>query len=102
MQLLHPTGQVFLLPFFRSNMIDSIFILYSADQDRATNFYSQVLKMQPTLHVPGMTEFTLSAHSKLGIMPEDGIARIITPTLPHPKTGSGLPRCELYLYMDDL
>ncbi len=78
------------------------FILYVADQQRSTAFYSRVLKRDPVLHVPGMTEFMLSSHCKLGLMPEDGIARIITPVLPHPAQGSGIPRCELYLMVDDL
>ena len=39
---------------------------------------------------------------KLGLMPEDGIARIITPALPHSGTGTGVPRCELYLLEDGI
>ena len=31
-----------------------------------------------------------------------GIARIITPALPHPGEGTGLPRCELYLLLEAL
>jgi lactoylglutathione lyase len=65
------------------------------------DFYRTLLGTQPVLDVPGMTEFDLG-HCKLGLMPEDGIARIVTPALPHPGTGHGLPRCELYLLLDDL
>lgn len=77
------------------------FILYVADQNRSCDFYATLLGQAPTLHVPGMTEFDLGG-CKLGLMPNDGIARIITPALPHPGTGSGVPRCELYLLVEDL
>ncbi|HLC83349.1 MAG TPA: lactoylglutathione lyase, partial [Bacteroidia bacterium] len=36
------------------------------------------------------------------LMPNAGIAKIITPSLPHPENGNGIPRCELYLYVSDL
>ncbi|MDX2359272.1 MAG: VOC family protein [Crocinitomicaceae bacterium] len=77
------------------------FILYVADQRKSTVFYSELLGMQPVLDVPGMTEFRFSDHCKLGLMPEKGIAKIITPTLHHPELGTGIPRCELYLKMDN-
>lgn len=73
------------------------FILYVADQEKSKAFYEHLLNLKPSLHVPGMTEFMLSENVKLGLMPEDGIANIIVPHLPHPKDGSGTPRCELYL-----
>ena len=72
------------------------FILYVADQARSRDFYRAVLAKEPSLDVPGMTEFDLGG-SKLGLMPEAGIARIITPAMPHPGQGNGIPRCELYL-----
>ena len=78
------------------------FILYVADQERSTAFYSTLLDRAPVLHVPGMTEFELATGVKLGLMPEQGIARIISGPLPHPATGAGVPRCELYLHMQDL
>ena len=37
----------------------------------------------------------------MGIMPEDGIARIMGDAVPHPGTGNGIPRCELYLPVED-
>jgi uncharacterized glyoxalase superfamily protein PhnB len=73
------------------------FILYVKDQQRSRDFYSEVLQMEPHLHVAGMTEFRLNNNCKLGLMPESGIARIISPPMPHPSQGSGIPRCELYL-----
>lgn len=72
------------------------FILYVADQKRSTEFYSKVLNRPPSLNVPGMTEFNLSADVKLGLMPETGIAKILQDKTPHPATGNGIPRCELY------
>ena len=62
--------------------------------------YNTLLGQDPVLDVPGMTEFDLGG-CKLGLMPEDGIARIITPALPHPASAQSAPRCELYLELDD-
>ncbi|WP_456440973.1 VOC family protein [Psychroserpens sp.] len=73
------------------------FILYVANQENSTLFYESLLKIKPCLNVPGMTEFKLSKHVKLGLMPESGIASIISPQMPDPKKGNGIPRCELYL-----
>jgi lactoylglutathione lyase len=77
------------------------FILYVTDQSRSTTFYSALLGTQPVLNVPGMSEFNLGG-CKLGLMPESGIARIITPVLRHPSDARGAPRCELYLLVEDL
>ena len=76
-------------------------ILYVADQNRSRNFYAQVLQKEPSLDVPGMTEFELNETCKLGLMPENGIAKILGDHLPHPASGNGIPRCELYLFMED-
>ena len=76
-------------------------ILYVSDQEKSTDFYQEVLQLEPTLNVPGMTEFTLFKNCKLGLMPEDGIAKIITPATAHPKTGSQIPRCEIYLSVNN-
>ncbi len=78
------------------------FILYVADRSRSAAFYAQLLGAAPTLDVPGMTEFTLGPGCKLGLMPADGIARIISGPMRHPSEGSGIPRCELYLVVSDL
>ncbi|MGB3343006.1 MAG: VOC family protein [Aequorivita sp.] len=77
------------------------FILYVSDQARSTDFYGKLLELQPTLNVPGMTEFNLSENVKLGLMPESGIAKIISPAMPHPERGNGIPRCEIYLKIKD-
>lgn len=75
-------------------------ILYVASQSASRDFYAHLLQQPPTLDVPGMTEFDLPG-AKLGLMPETGIARILCPALPHPDQGQGIPRCELYLLVDD-
>ena len=72
-------------------------ILYVADQQRSRDFYSAILQKQPVLDVPGMTEFDLAEGLKLGLMPEKGIAKILSDKTPHPETGNGIPRCELYI-----
>lgn len=83
------------------NIQASITILYVNNQALSREFYRKVLGSDPSLDVPGMTEFTLTAHHKLGLMPNSGIARIINPPMPHPDEGMGIPRCELYLYVDE-
>lgn len=77
-------------------------ILYVANQQKSKDFYEAVLQKSPSLNVPGMTEFTLSKDLKLGLMPENGIAKILSDKTPHPNTGNGIPRCELYLLMDSI
>lgn len=78
------------------------FILYVADPARSTRFYNILLGVEPDVEVPGMTEFSLGEGCKLGLMPENGIARIISGPLPHPSRAQGIPRCELYLLVEDL
>ena len=75
-------------------------ILYVHDQPRSARFWQQTLGIAPTLDVPGMTEFPLLGGSVLGLMPEDGIARLL-PTMPRPHAASGIPRAELYLVVED-
>jgi catechol 2,3-dioxygenase-like lactoylglutathione lyase family enzyme len=82
-------------------MFKTLFILYVSDQSQSTDFYSQVLAQPPTLHVPGMTEFTLSSDCVLGLMPETGIKRLLGEKLPNPSSGAGIPRAELYLVVDN-
>lgn len=78
------------------------FILYAADQAKSTEFYRKLLDLDPSLNVPGMTEFELSNSLKLGIMPENGIAKIIEEKTQHPANGNGIPRCEVYLLVENL
>lgn len=76
-------------------------ILYVSDQKRSRDFYSALLAKEPSLDVPGMTEFVLSDNLKLGLMPENGIAKILSDKTPHPSYGNGIPRCELYFNVAD-
>ncbi len=77
------------------------FVLFVRDQNQSTEFYSQVLSATPTLNVPGMTQFELPGGSLLGLMPENGISRLLGEPLPDPSTASGIPRSELYLVVSD-
>jgi len=77
-------------------------ILYVSDQQRSAIFYQRIFRKAPDLDVPGMTEFVLSDHCKLGLMPNKGIAKILSDKVPHPDSGNGIPRCELYLVVDNV
>lgn len=77
-------------------------ILFVNNQDDSTKFYSSLLRNQPVLHVKGMTEFELAKNLILGLMPNDGIVKITGNFTPHPASGNGIPRCELYLYVNDI
>ena len=77
------------------------FILYVKDQAASRDFYTTVLNLKPSLDVPGMTEFQLSENTKLGLMPDNSIAKILSDKTPHPATGNGIPRCELYLLVEN-
>ena len=77
------------------------FILYVADQAQSTAFYSAVLGAEPTLNVPGMTEFTLSEGTIIGLMPEAGAVRLFGEHIVPPTPAGGSPRAEIYLIVDD-
>jgi predicted enzyme related to lactoylglutathione lyase len=77
--------------------METEFILYVADQERSKLFYSSGLGLTPSLDVPGMTEFELGTHCKLGLMPEKNINKILSGKTADPSGGNGIPRCELYL-----
>lgn len=77
-------------------------ILYVENQQAAKVFYERLLQRPPTLNVEGMTEFVVTSHVTLGLMPNYGIAKILADKTPHPKNGTGIPRCELYLRVKDL
>lgn len=74
------------------------FILYVRDQAAARRFYGAVLGCEPTLDVPGMTEFSLNDGAVLGLMPEAGIARLLGPGIVGADAGA---RAELYLLVED-
>ena len=77
------------------------FILYVRDQGRSARFYEEVLGCKPALDVPGMTEFALDGECVLGLMPEEGIQRLLGGKLPALEGARGGPRAEVYLLVDD-
>ncbi|NVO19645.1 MAG: lactoylglutathione lyase [Bacteroidetes bacterium] len=77
-------------------------ILYVKDQARSRDFYCESLSLEPSMDVPGMTEFDLNDNCKLGLMPVSSISKILGDKLPHPSSGDGIPRCELYLEVEDV
>ena len=82
------------------------FILYVADQQRSTSFYTAALAVMPHLDVPGMTEFAIGPSVVLGLMPTAAIGRLL-PDLPvatattATATDEPAARAELYLLVDD-
>jgi predicted enzyme related to lactoylglutathione lyase len=83
------------------NSIKDMIIIYVADQQQSRDFYKAVLNKEPQIDVPGMTEFSLNENTLLGLMPEKSIAKILQDKTPNPASGSGIPRCELYLSVTD-
>ena len=81
--------------------MSTMLIFYVKDQVKSKLFYESVLGKSPSLDVPGMTEFELENNTSLGLMPEDGIKRLLGDKLPHPNQGNGIPRAELYIHVDD-
>ncbi len=79
----------------------SHFIFYVSDQKKSTRFYEIVLGQEPLLNVPGMSEFKLNKRSVLGLMPSQGIKKLLGEKLPDPKLAEKIPRAELYLVVDN-
>ncbi|WP_304342790.1 VOC family protein [Chryseobacterium koreense] len=77
-------------------------ILYVENQEQSTKFYERILGRNADLNVSGMSEFRISNDFVLGLMPNSGIEKILRNETPNPSTGTGIPRCEVYLYVDDL
>ena len=77
-------------------------IIYVSDQEGSCEFYKKIFRVEPDLNVPGMIEFVVSEHCKIGLMPNKGIAKILGDKMPHPDSGNGIPRCELYFYVEDI
>lgn len=77
------------------------FILFVASQETSAAFYSSLLGEAPILNVPGMTEFRLGQGAILGLMPEDGIVRLLGGSINHPASARAAPRSELYLLVGD-
>ena len=76
-------------------------ICYVCDQKASTEFYSRVLNLEPSLNVPGMTEFEISSECILGLMPNTGITNLLS-ALPPPLEGASSAKAELYLLVQDV
>jgi uncharacterized protein len=77
------------------------FILFVSSQESSTRFYSAVLDREPSLDVPGMTEFILGEHCILGLMPLAGIKRLLGVDALQAGSRDAPPRTELYLRTPD-
>ena len=77
------------------------FILYVHNKKVASDFYKAVLNKDASNDDAGITEFELTKGCILGIMPESGMAKVLQPIMPHPAQANGIPRCELYLYVNN-
>ena len=71
-------------------------ILYVADQQGSTAFYSDVLNAAPSLDVPGMSEFSLNNGAVLGLMPISGAAKLLKLEIGE----TDVPRAEVYVVVD--
>ncbi|MFZ5352581.1 MAG: VOC family protein [Bacillota bacterium] len=87
------------MSIFSENSI--MFILYVRNQGISRDLYSKVFDMEPTLDVPGMTEFQLMPGVSLGLMPGDGITSILENKVVNPDTNREAIRCELYVFVSD-
>jgi predicted enzyme related to lactoylglutathione lyase len=76
-------------------------IFYVKNQRKSKAFYKTLLGYEPTLDVEGMTEFHLVNNVILGLMPEEGIMKILENKIRHPKDANGIPRSEIYIIVDD-
>jgi catechol 2,3-dioxygenase-like lactoylglutathione lyase family enzyme len=79
----------------------AMIILFVSDQTRSKQFYHAILSVDAILDVPGMTEFPLSHETSLGLMPGDNIVTILNEGIPNPQKATGIPRCELYLFVQN-
>lgn len=78
------------------------FILYVKDQKKSMEFYSKLLCTEPTLNVPGMTEFTLSKNIILGLMPANEIEKLLEQKVNVAEQANNKIKAELYLVVDNL
>ncbi|MCB0367924.1 MAG: hypothetical protein KDD45_00435 [Bdellovibrionales bacterium] len=76
-------------------------ILYVNDQKISRDFYKSVLNVAPKLDVPGMTEFQLSESHILGLMPENGIKRLLGRSIADFNSTIVTPRAELYFRVEN-
>jgi len=75
-------------------------ILYVEDQYKSRDFYKALLQADPILDVQGMTEFRLGENCKLGLMPVQGIKRLLGAAVAGLQKAN-FPGAELYLMVDN-
>ena len=80
----------------------SHFILYVENQSESTEFYSKLLNQEPTLNVPGMTEFKLTEKSVLGLMPSRGIKKLLKNKIDTLVKSDNIIKSELYLIVKNI
>jgi len=76
-------------------------ILFVSDLKRCRDFYKSLLLVDPVTDVLGMVEFKLAKCFILGLMPLEGISRILGPETIKPTEMGIPPRSELYLMVDN-
>lgn len=85
-----------------NNILQSNIILFVTDQNSSTEFYSNILRKKPELFVNGMTEFKISDNLILGLMPIDGIKKILDKEMFVDYNKNNSPKCELYFYVKNI
>lgn len=83
------------------NTNELIFIIYVENQARSRDFYTALFNRSTHLDVEGMTEIIINDYTRLGLLPGDGIVRVLEGNVDNPNQNTAYPRCELYLYVDD-
>jgi SAM-dependent methyltransferase len=71
--------------------------MHKKEANLSTEFYSKLLDKQPILNVPGMTEFSLSENSILGLMPIKGIETLLENRINVASKTDNKVKAELYL-----
>ncbi|NQV51239.1 MAG: VOC family protein [Candidatus Marinimicrobia bacterium] len=78
----------------------NLIIFYVTDQKAAMLFYKSILDSDPSLDVPGMTEFKIGSDSRLGLMPLAGAKKLLSEEW-FPMGSKAFPMAELYLSVDN-
>lgn len=79
---------------------DLMIILYVKDLERSKDFYTTLLNVIPCLEEPSMVEMPITDSTRIGLMPGDGIVKILDDKIENPNNNLETPRCELYIYVD--
>jgi len=77
-------------------------IFFVAGLTSCRDFYKSLFQIEPLTDEPGMVEFELAPNAKLGLMPIDGISRIVGVDTIKSYLKDIPPRSELYLMVENL